>query len=95
MAMITPPQPAMEEESVPFHLTYSLNGALETICRVERLPRISANVTADFGNVTDLAGSALRGIDSRFSDQFSSSATSLAFGFGATFLSDSPLSVMR
>ena len=60
-----------------------------------QLVRISANVTADFGNVTDLAGSALRGIDSRFSDQFSSSTTSLAFGFGATFLSDSPLSVMR
>jgi hypothetical protein len=57
--------------------------------------RISANVTADFGIVTDLAGSVLRGADSRFSDQISSSATSLVFEFGAAFLSDSPLSVMR
>ncbi|SDR62559.1 hypothetical protein SAMN05445850_8264 [Paraburkholderia tuberum] len=38
--------------------------------------RISANVTADFGNVTDLAGSMLRGVDSRFLDQLSSSTTS-------------------
>jgi hypothetical protein len=30
--------------------------------------RISANVTADFGNVADLAGSMLRGVDSSFSD---------------------------
>jgi hypothetical protein len=57
--------------------------------------RISANVTADFGNVTDSAGWALRGIDCRVLCQFWSSSGSRMLGFGDAFLSDSPVSVMR
>jgi hypothetical protein len=69
----------------------------ECLCYIEMSlkVRISANVTADFGNVTDLACSMLRGVDSRFLDQLSSSTISFIRVFGATFRSDSPLSVMR
>ncbi|VVD86896.1 hypothetical protein PTE30175_01350 [Pandoraea terrae] len=59
------------------------------------LLRISANVTADFGNVTDSAGLALRGIDCRVSIQFWSSSVSRMLGLGDAFLSDSPVSVIR
>lgn len=59
------------------------------------LLRISANVTADFGNVTDSAGLALRGIDYRFPCQFWSSSGSRVLGLGKAFLSDSPVSVIR
>ena len=57
--------------------------------------RISANVTADFGNVTDSAGLALRGIDCRFPCQFWLSSGSRMLGLGKAFLSDSPVSVIR
>jgi hypothetical protein len=57
--------------------------------------RIPANVTADFGNVTDSAGLALRGIDCRLPCQFWSSSGSGMLGFGKAFLSDSPASVIR
>ncbi|MCY1251874.1 hypothetical protein D9M69_179120 [compost metagenome] len=57
--------------------------------------RISANVTADFGIVTDSAGWALRGDDCRVSYQFWSSPGSSMVGFWDAFLSDSPVSVIR
>ena len=61
----------------------------------DTLLRISANVTADFGNVTDSAGLALRGIDCRFPCQFWLSSGSRMLGLGKAFLSDSPVSVIR
>jgi hypothetical protein len=59
------------------------------------LVRISANVTADFGSVTDSTGLALRGIDCRFPCQFWSSSGSRMLGLGKPFLSESPVSVIR
>ena len=52
-------------------------------------------VTGDFGNVTDSAGWALRGVDCRVLCQFWSSSCSMMLGFGDTFLSDSPVSMIR
>jgi hypothetical protein len=57
--------------------------------------RISANVTADFGNVTGLAGQALRGVDFMVLRQFWSSSGSRLLDLGDAFRSDSPVSVIR
>ncbi|KAI3608376.1 hypothetical protein D8I24_1214 [Cupriavidus necator H850] len=79
----------VDEEGLASWATSTVNDAKFSIVR------ISANVTADFGNVTDLARYALRGVDCRVSYQFWSSSGSRMLGFGDAFLSDSPVSVIR